>query len=368
MKKLIYFFLFFSFTQTIHAQLTIPPNGGNKKASVSEQIALTQVTVNYNRPGVKGREGKIWGELVHTGFSDLGFGESKAAPWRAGANENTTIEFSTDVTINGKPLAAGKYGLFLAYDPQSSIFIFSKNNNSWGSYFYNDKNDALRVEVKPVDMEKSKEWLTYEFINQTDSTATLALQWERKMFPILIAVDYVQTQMESFRRELYSNKGFEADAWQQAAEFAATHHTNLDEALQWSDYSVNGRFIGEKNFKNMATRATLLWELNRDAEAEAIMNEALPMASENELHMYARTVLQQGKVNKALEIFQMNYKHHPNTFTTNTGMARGLSAKGDYKQALKYATAALPQAPDEQNKAMVQKNIELLKEGKDINQ
>src|SRR4051812_35748554 len=83
------------------AQLTTVPDGGNKKAMVGERIGLSDVTIHYDRPGVKGREGKIWGTLVPLGLNDLGFGTSKAAPWRAGANENTTIEFSTDVTIEG---------------------------------------------------------------------------------------------------------------------------------------------------------------------------------------------------------------------------------------------------------------------------
>ena len=79
--------------------LTTVPSGGNKKAAVSERVGLTDITIQYDRPGVKGREGKIWGQLVHTGYTDQGFGNTKAAPWRAGANENTVFEFSTDVKI-----------------------------------------------------------------------------------------------------------------------------------------------------------------------------------------------------------------------------------------------------------------------------
>src|SRR4030095_9242885 len=101
--------LFLSIISLSQIPLTTAPSGGNKKASVSERIGLTDVTIHYDRPGVKGREGKIWGQLVHAGFIDQGFGSSKSAPWRGGANENTTIEFSTDVTIDGKPLPAGKY-------------------------------------------------------------------------------------------------------------------------------------------------------------------------------------------------------------------------------------------------------------------
>src|SRR5687767_8136325 len=137
MKKLFPLILPLLFiAQVLFSQinLTVAPSGGNKKASVSERIGLTDVTIHYDRPGVKGREGKIWGELVHTGFIDQGFGNSKAAPWRAGANENTIIEFSTPIKIEGKALPAGKYGLFIAYDPAAPTVIFSRNSTSWGSY------------------------------------------------------------------------------------------------------------------------------------------------------------------------------------------------------------------------------------------
>lgn len=90
------------------AQITQPAAGGNKKASVSERIGITDVRIDYDRPAVKGREGKIWGSVVHYGFADLHYGTSKAAPWRAGANENTIMQFSTDVTIDGQPLPADR--------------------------------------------------------------------------------------------------------------------------------------------------------------------------------------------------------------------------------------------------------------------
>ena len=138
MNKLTTFLLPFALlfnALLLQAQLTTPPIGGNKKASVTELVGLTNVTINYDRPAVKGREGKIWGQLVHNGFKDLGYGISKAAPWRAGANENTTIEFSTDVKVEGKALPAGKYGLFMAMGVGEATVIFSKKNSAWGSYF-----------------------------------------------------------------------------------------------------------------------------------------------------------------------------------------------------------------------------------------
>jgi hypothetical protein len=129
--------IIFAFTSFASAQipLTVAPSGGNKKASVSERVGLTDVTIHYDRPAVKGREGKIWGQLVPVGFTDPGFGSSKAAPWRAGANENTTFEFSSAVTINGQPLPAGRYGFFIAFDSLEPTLIFSKNSTSWGHFF-----------------------------------------------------------------------------------------------------------------------------------------------------------------------------------------------------------------------------------------
>ena len=129
-------------------QLTSLPRGGNKRASVSEEIGITDVIIRYSRPGVKKREGHIWGELIPTGFSQLGYGFKNPTPWRAGANENTTIEFTTDVKVEGHTLSAGKYGFFVAYDPNECTLIFSKNSTSWGNFFYDSTEDALRVKVK----------------------------------------------------------------------------------------------------------------------------------------------------------------------------------------------------------------------------
>src|ERR1700761_3068112 len=145
------------FLTVAKAQLTSLPSGGNKKASITERIGITDITLHYDRPGVKGREGNIWGKLVPEGYTDQGFGSSKAAPWRAGANENTTIEFTTDVTIEGQPLAAGKYGFFIAYGPTESTLIFSRNSTSWGSFYYDPAEDALRVKIKPVALDNKVE-------------------------------------------------------------------------------------------------------------------------------------------------------------------------------------------------------------------
>lgn len=347
--------------------LTTPPSGGNKKALVGERIGITDILINYDRPGVKNREGHIWGELVHTGFTDQGFGSSKAAPWRAGANENTTISFSTDVKIEGKDLPAGKYGLFVAYDPNESTVIFSRNSSSWGSYYYDENEDALRVKVKPRPLDKSVEWLKYEFTDQAPSSATINLQWEKLSIPFKVEVDPIKTQLASFRNELRTDKGFTWQTWDQAAQWCLQNGVNLEQALLWADSASGTSFGGNTNFQPIATKAGILAKLGRTAEADALMKTAMPLGNMNQLHQYGRQLLSQKKSKEALEVFKMNAAKNPNQFTTLMGLARGYSANADYKSALKYAQQALPLAPNAVNKTNVEAMIKKLQEGKDVN-
>ncbi|HSU26835.1 MAG TPA: DUF2911 domain-containing protein [Chitinophagaceae bacterium] len=371
MRKLIFAcFISSLICGIVSAQLTVPPDGGNKKAIVGERIGITDVTIHYDRPGVKGREGKIWGQLVHVGYTDLGFGTSKQAPWRAGANENTTIEFSTAVSIEGQPLPAGKYGFFIAYDPNECTLIFSKNNTSWGSFFYMDSEDALRVKVKPIVTQNSVEWLKYEFMNETEKSATVALLWEKLMIPFKVEVDLEKLQLESFRRELRGERSFNPgwQSFQQAAQYTLTKNINLEEGLAWADYSISGTFVGDANFLTLSTKADILVKLGRNAEADTLMKKALPMGNMNQVHQYGRRLLGQKRNAEALEVFKLNYQKNPNQFTTLMGMTRGYSGVGDFKNALKYANMALAIAPDPPNKLNVETIIGKLKEGKDANQ
>ncbi|MBW0178535.1 DUF2911 domain-containing protein [Sediminibacterium sp.] len=346
--------------------LTTPPSGGNKKAMTGEQIGLTTVTIHYDRPAVKGREGKIWGQLVQPGFFDQGFGNTAAAPWRAGANETTVIEFDKDVTIEGKPLKAGKYGFYIAYGAEQSTLIFSYDHQSWGSYYYDPKKDALRVTVKPVATAQSTEWLRYDFSNQTESAATISLMWEKLAIPFRVETDLVQQQLGIYRQELRTDKGFYWAPWQQAAQWCLDKNVNLEEALQWADTAVNTT-LGDRNFATLSTRARILEKLGRSAEAATGMKDALNMGNMNQIHQYARQLLQQKKNTEALEIFKLNLQKNPGQFTPLLGMARAYSAVGDYKKALEMAEKALPLAPPGANKTFVERALTLLKEGKDIN-
>src|SRR4051812_5048862 len=217
--------------------LTVEPDGGNRKASVSEQIGIVKIEINYSRPGVKGREGKIWNTPVaHYGFIDQGHGTSTSAPWRAGANENTTISFSHPVTIEGKALTAGTYGFFIALGEQESTLIFSKVNNSWGSFYYDSTQDALRVTVKNEKLDKSVEWLKYEFTDETPSSSIVSLSWEKRRIPFKVEADVHRLQIESFKSEFRTTRSYYD--YVDAANYCLRNNIELEQALAWMDRAI----------------------------------------------------------------------------------------------------------------------------------
>ena len=347
--------------------LTLEPDGGNKKASISEQIGIVKIEIDYNRPGVKGREGKIWNTPVaHYGFADQGHGTSYSAPWRAGANENTTFSFSHPVKVEGRDLPAGKYGFFIALGEDESTLIFSKINNSWGSFYYDSTQDALRVKVKNERLDKSVEWLKYDFSDETFNSATVAMSWEKRRIPFKIEADVQALQMASFRSELRTTRPFYD--FISAANYCIRNNIDLEQALAWMDRAIYFRVMGVKNFQTLSTKAAVLTKMNRLDEANKVMEEAIPYGTAQEVHFYGRSLLTQKQTQEAVKVFKMNYDKFPNVYTTNVGLGRAYSATGDYTKALQYMKSALPLAPDEVNKTSVMSMIQKLEQGKDVNQ
>lgn len=359
MKKLSVLILVLISIYSASAQLPQPPSGDNQQSSVSQMIGLVNVTINYSSPDVHGpngedRKGKIWGTSVaHYGLIDQGFGTSKAAPWRAGANENTTISFSHNVVIGGKEVKAGTYSLFLELKEQGSwTWIINKDINSWGSYFYNPANDVVRVEANPQEAEYT-EWLTYSFDDRRRNTATAYLQWENKRVGFKIDVPnanelYVTAMADKMRG---TTVGFTHEAYIYAAQFCLQNNVQLEQALAWADYAVSDPFVGREDFTSLALKAQALSALKREAEADAIMSKAIahPTASVQLVHQYGRSLLNAGRNEKALEIFKLNAKNHPeDKFTVNVGLARAYAATGDKKNAIKYWETAIKNIPENQ--------------------
>src|SRR5918998_578269 len=248
------------------------PNGYTKKAAVSEQVGLAQVTITYHRPAVRGRDGKIWGEVIHKGFIDQGLGNRKLAPWRAGANENTIIEFDDDVKVEGQHLPKGRYGFFIAYDPAESTIIFSKRSDAWGSFFHDEKEDALRVKVKPQPIEKSVENLKYEFSNQTPNSAVIALSWEKLSIPLKVEVDYLKQQLDAFVAESQNPRSFTSQSLNIAASWTLQNNYQLEKGLEWATKATGPTFPGDPtSFPALSTKALILDKLGKPEEAAAVI-------------------------------------------------------------------------------------------------
>ena len=328
------------------AELSQPPAGNNQKAEVSQWIGLVKITIAYHSPKVHSpagvdRNGHIWGELVNYGFFDDGLGPVRATPWRAGANESTTISFSHDVKVEGQDLKAGTYALFLDVEKTGPwIWIFS-TNIGWGSYQYHPRNDAARVPVSASGAPYT-EYMTFGFDERRPSSAVAFLQWESKRVPFKIDVPNVDDlYVAQLRKDLQSWAGFSYLNWQSAAQFCATRKINLDEALVWAEKAINEPFrgvvAGKRDFATLGTKAAVLTAMGRVADADATMAEAMALPGTDALpvHQYGMRLLTAGRTDKAMEVFKLNRQGHPaEPFFTYLGLARGYTAVGDKPNAI----------------------------------
>ena len=355
--------------------LAIPPSGNNQKATVTQYIGPVRVTIDYSSPAVhapdgKDRRGQIWGKLVPYGLTDLGFGNGKPAPWRAGANENTVFAVSENVSIEGKPLPAGRYGLHMIAGPEEWTLIFSKDSNAWGSFYYDPAADALRVTVKPHKHEY-REWLTYEFTTRRPAESVAELQWEELAVPWTIKVENINDLYISKLKENLTNaQGFGWLGWVAASQFCVTENTHLEQALEWAEIAVSKPFIGEANFTTLGNKAQVLEKLGRKEEAKAAMQLAIhhPSATPLDLHQYGRRLLAEKKDKEALEVFLLNQERNGDQWPVHVGLARGYAANGDPKQALEHARKAAAQAPDAINRKNLEAMVKALEAGNPIAQ
>jgi Protein of unknown function (DUF2911) len=355
---------------TVFAQMDLPPVGGNPRASVSEEVGITSISIKYSRPDVNKREGKVYGDgnLVPYGFSTTSFITNKnTAPWRAGANEATVITFEHDVKIEGKDLKAGSYALFMAMGAADVTLIFSKQTEAWGTFYYKEEDDVLRVNVKPVVLDKSVEWLKYEFIEHKEKYCVIAMQWEKLSVPFKVEVDVDNIVLSRLREQVTSVKNFNSTNMLQASSWCFNKNINLEEALTWAQRAVSG-FQGQRSYVSLRNLAVGYEKLNRMPQADSVMNEALTLANANQYTAYARILLTAKRADKALEVMQASLKKNGDVFAVNNGLMYAYSAKADFKNALKHADKAMTQAPNDAAKKAIEGFILKLKDGKDINQ
>ena len=321
----------------------------SQAAQVKQRVGVTDITITYHRPVVNGR--KIWGGLVPLG-----------QVWRAGANENTTIEFSTPVSIESKPLPAGTYGLQMIPNADSWTVIFSKMAVAWGSYTYNQSEDALRIDLKPRPIEM-EEALEYEFEDLKPDAVTVTMKWEKVAVPFRVSVNLNDTVVSSIRNQLRGRAQFSWEPLNEAANFCLTHKTNLEDGLKWADLSIQN----EKRFENLSTKADLLQALNRADEAKQVRDQAMQVASPLQLYGYARGLQAQKRSDEAMTIFKTVSEKAPQTVPGHLASARLRSAVGDFDGALAEAKAAEAAATIDAQKQSIRVLIGRLQSKQDIN-
>src|SRR5215212_734751 len=273
----------FALASFAQAQLRAPRP--SQKAGVMQTVGVTDMTITYSRPGVKGR--KIWGDApaaAATGTSTLDDASKRAkdAPivpyghvWRTGANEATTFSVTDDVLINGQKLTAGTYSLHTIPGKDEWTLIFNSDAGQWGSFTYDEKKDVLRVKAKPQTAAESQEWLQYTFDPVNETSARVNIRWEKIVVPFTVEVKDVKgLAVAKMRAAVASAK---PDDWQtplQAANYVFTNpdlSANNEEAMQWLEKSLKTK----ETFGNLYTKARVLGGMGKTAEAVATAEKAL---------------------------------------------------------------------------------------------
>jgi hypothetical protein len=327
-------------------QLDLPLQ--SQKAVVTQRIGVTDITVNYHRPMANGR--KVWGGLVPYG-----------QVWRAGANENTTITFASPVTIEGQPLPAGTYGLHMIPSEDQWTIIFSKMHTAWGSFSYDQKEDALRVTVKPqtTDLHNA---LVYDFDQLQPDSAVITMSWDKVAVPFKVAVNVNQAVEASLHNQLRGLSQYTWDAWDDAATYMVDNKGDLNEALQYEDKSIQN----EERFENLMTKSRILDAMGQKEQAATVRNKALAMGNAQQLYGYARQLQRQKQQDEAFAVFRTMEKKYPGNWLTYAGMGRIACSQGDYTKATDDMKLALSTAPDV-GKSSVEGLIKRLEAKEDIN-
>jgi tetratricopeptide (TPR) repeat protein len=304
-------------------------------ASITQRVGLTDITITYHRPAVNKR--RVWGQLVPYG-----------QVWRAGANENTVIEFSTDATIGGHHVPAGSYGLHMIPTESTWTVILNKEAHAWGSFFYDEKDDVARFTVAPQSAD-FQERLSYSFENPDDRHVTATLRWEKLAVPIPIEVDTPAIVAGSLRTQLRGLPGFSWQSFAQAAAWCANHEVNLDEAQAWAEKAVTMN----ENFTTLRARA-LVAEKRGDATlARQLRDKSLTLATETDMNQYGYALLQAGKTDEAVAVFRQNVVKYPESWNTYDSLGEALAAAGNKTEAAANYRKARSMVKDDTNQKRI---------------
>ena len=336
------------------AQGITTPRVPSPAASVSQTIGISTVTVKYSRPSVKNRE--IWGVLVPYGLNVQAFGAGNPAPWRAGANENTTVRFSHPAKVEGQDVPAGEYGLFFIVNKDNSAdLVLSRDSRSWGSFWYNPAQDLIRAHIQ-VRSGPSVELLTYSFENLSKNAADLVLSWEKKQFPVKIEFAVDDIVIANAMEELKGPVGFNWQGYSSAANYTLQNKTNFAQGLAWIDQAI----AINRNFNTLSIKAGLLTESGKTSEGEKLFQDALAMGTENELNAYGYQLMNQNQQAKAIDVFILNTRRHPESANVWDSLGEAYALKGDKQNAIVNFKKSLSMNPPANVRANSEKYLKQL--------
>ena len=319
------------------------------EASTSQTVGVTDIKISYHRPAVNKR--KIFGGLVAWGST-----------WRAGANENTTISFSTDVAVEGKALTAGTYGLFMIPTASQWTVVFSKFADAWGAYSYEPSEDAARVTVTPQTMTDSQERMAFTFDDFTNNSVVASMRWDKTRVPFKISVDLPATVRASIRDTLRGGKHWDPNAWAAAARWEL-RNGDVDTALKYADKALE---YGNTT-NTLRIKAAVLEKKGDKAGAKALRDRAMTMANEAEtIAITSGGMMAEKKYDEALKYLNEYIAAHPNSpnrWRILAMIGDTYLAKGDQAKAKDYYDQAMSAAPDVADKEEVQDSINAMGAG-----
>jgi hypothetical protein len=335
-----------SLCQAQSALLDLPRKSQN--AEVTQTIGITNVTLRYSRPLVGGR--KVWGGLVP-------YGEV----WRAGANENTVITLTDPVSIEGKPLDKGTYGLFMIPTADQWTIIFSKMNTAWGAFTYRQDEDVLRVTVRPTTSDFN-DALRYDFDDLKADSAVVTLRWDKLAVPFKVSVNVPQTVEQSLNGQLRGRAQYEWQSYDDAANYFLDAKADLPDGLKYADKSIEI----EERYDNLMTKSRILAAMGKTDEAKTFAAQALAKADAPQSYQYARQLQRDNKQDEAFAIYRTIAKKYPTNLFAYAGLARIAVGNGNYDEAVKEMKLAKDSAP-ENAKNQIQGLINRLEAKENIN-
>ena len=313
------------------AQTIITPME-SQRAWTGQRVGVTDITIEYSRPAVKGRQ--IWGSLVP--YDEV---------WRAGANENTVFTTTHAVVVDGKTLPAGRYGVHMIPTTGAWTIIFNKESNAWGSFFYKQSDDVLRVVVTPVAA-AHQEQLTYAITDVADDRCIVSLRWDKVDVRIPIVVDVKDAVLNHLRSQLTSLSGFNHASYTSAAAYALAHNLDREQGKAWAERA----YRGQPSYTNSMLLADYEDALGNAAKAKELRDKGMPKATNAELNLYGYKLLGENKVADAIVVFTENTKRFPEDANTWDSLGEAYAASGNKSKARDSFKKSLSMNPSPETK------------------